>query len=97
MRDDRLWRPVQDCERGYGTGIGLAEVVRLDETAFEQRVHTVLRTPPGWTGRRLHTLTRYGQLECIDGSAHSPKMRALFGTLDRPLRKRRRVSPFAAQ
>ena len=94
MRDDRLWRPVQDCERGYGTGIGLAEVARLDETAFEQRVHTVLRTPLGWTGRRLHTLTRYGQLECIDGSAHSPKIPALFGTLDRPLRKRSRVAPF---
>ena len=97
MRDDRLWRPAQDCEHGYGTGIGLAEVVRLDETAFEQRVRTVLRTPSGWPGRRLHTLTRYGQLECIDGSAHSPKMPALFGTLDRPLRKRPRVSPFAAQ
>ena len=47
MRNDRLWRPVQDCERGYGTGVGLAEIVRLDETAFEQDVHTVLRPPPG--------------------------------------------------
>jgi hypothetical protein len=95
VRDDRLWRPVQDCERGYGTGIGLAEVVRLNEAAFEQRVHTVLRTPAGWTGRRLHTLTRYGQLECIDGSAHSPKAPALFGVVDHTLRKR--ASLFGAQ
>ncbi len=79
-RDGKLWRPVQDCANGYGTGIGLAEITRLDETGFEQRVHTVLRTPAGWTGKRLHTLSRYGDLECIDGSAHSPKY-AIVGKL----------------
>lgn len=79
-RDGRLWRPVQDCANGYGTGIGLAEITRLDETGFDQSVHTVLRTPAGWTGKRLHTLSRYGDLECIDGSAHSPKY-AIVGKL----------------
>jgi hypothetical protein len=81
MRAGRLWRPVQDCAKGYGTGIGLAEILRLDDEGFAQRVHTVLRAPPEWPGRRLHTLSRYGQLECIDGAAHSPKYAFLRGLL----------------
>jgi hypothetical protein len=72
-RDGKLWRPVQDCHRGYGTGIGLAEVTRLDETGYEQAVRAVLSPGSDWSGRRLHTLTRYGALECIDGSANSLK------------------------
>lgn len=79
-REGRLWRPVQDCARGYGTGIGLAEVLRLDAEGFEQRVDTVLHTPPVWPGKRLHTLSRNGSLECIDGSGHSPRY-ALVGAL----------------
>ena len=81
LRDGRLWRPVQDCERGYGTGVGLAEVIRLEETAFEQSVRTVLRPCASWRGRRLHTMTRHGVLECVDGSAHSVKSRILAESL----------------
>jgi hypothetical protein len=76
-RDGKLWRPVQDCTDGYGTGIGLAEIVRLDHEGFEQRTHCVLRPQPNWPGRRLHTLNRAGRLECIDGAAYSPRSRVL--------------------
>jgi hypothetical protein len=76
-RDGKLWRPVQDCTDGYGTGIGLAKIVRLDHTGFEQKIHSVLRPSPNWPGRRLHTLNRAGRLECIDGAAYSPRSRAL--------------------
>ena len=74
-RNGKLWRPVQDCTRGYGTGIGLAEVTALDHEHFEQRVHAVLRADRSWPGRRLHTLNRAGRIECIDGSAFSPRAR----------------------
>lgn len=77
VRNGRLWRPVQDCTNGYGTGIGLAEINRLDLDGFEQTVHAVLRPDPAWPGRRLHTLNRSGRLECIDGAAHSPRSRLL--------------------
>lgn len=76
-RNGRLWRPVQDCTDGYGTGIGLAEVTALDPERFEQRVATVLRAEAHWPGRRLHTLNSAGALECIDGAAYSPKSRIL--------------------
>ena len=68
-RNGRLIRPFQDCTEGYGAALGLAEVTRLDDGGFAQRVETVLRPGPEWPGRRLHTLNRAGRLECIDGSA----------------------------
>ena len=79
VRDGKLWRPVQDCTFGYGTGIGLAEVTRLDREGFEQNVQAVLRADPKWPGRRFHTLNRAGRIECIDGAAHSPRSPTLAG------------------
>lgn len=72
-RGGRLIRPVQDCRGGYGTAVALAEITRLDDDAFEQRVVARLVPGPLWPGRRLHTLNRAGRLECIDGSALSPR------------------------
>ena len=81
-RHGRLWRPVQDCRAGYGTGIGLAEVVRLDLDGYAQKLHSVIRPEPGWPGRRLHTLNRAGAFECIDSAAHSPRSRILAARLE---------------
>lgn len=74
---NRIMRPVQDCTAGYGTGVGLAEITRLDIEGYEQELRTVLRPRPGWPGNRLHTLNRAGALECIDSTAHSPRCRVL--------------------
>jgi len=74
-RDGRLLRPVQDCRNGYGAALAVAEILRLDEQHFDQRV--IARISPGaawWPGRRLHTLNRAGRLECIDGSAMAPRL-----------------------
>jgi hypothetical protein len=81
-RNGMLWRPVQDCAGGYGTGIGLAEVTRLDSEGYAQTLHAVMRAPADWPGRRLHTLNRAGALEFIDGSAHSPRSRLLAPDLE---------------
>lgn len=68
LRNGKLIRPFQDCRGGYGAALGLAEITRLDDEAFEQRVETFLHAGSLWPGRRLHTLNRAGHLECIDGS-----------------------------
>ena len=73
LQDGRLWRPVQDCRDGYGRVLGLAEVTRLDEQDYVQAIRTVLRPDRNWPGRRVHTLSRFGRLECIDGSRNSPR------------------------
>lgn len=76
-RGGRLIRPVQDCTGGYGSALGLAEIVRLDERHFEQVLRARIGPGPLWPGRRLHTLNRAGRLECIDGSAIVPRLPGL--------------------
>jgi hypothetical protein len=77
LQNGQLWRPVQDCTNGYGTGIGLAEVQQLDMSGFRQKIHAVLRPDATWPGHRLHTLNGNGRIECVDGSAYSPRNRHL--------------------
>lgn len=73
--EGRLLRPVQDGRDGYGAALAVAEVVDLDPSTFTQRV--VARLSPGaaWPGSRLHTLNRAGDLEVVDGSARSSRLR----------------------
>jgi hypothetical protein len=78
VRNGRLWRPVQDCRTRYGGALGLAEILELDESKYCQIVRTVLRPCAAWAGRRLHTLNRAGNLECIDGSANLLRFKRLF-------------------
>lgn len=77
--DGRLWRPVQDCSNGYGAALGLAELLELSPTTYRQVVRHILKPGPLWTGRKLHTLNRCGQLEVIDGSRVQPKTTAFLG------------------
>ena len=72
-REGALWRPVQDCRRGYGAAMGLAQVLRLDTEGFDQAVETFLTPGPRWPGRRLHSLNREGPYEFIDGSGTAPR------------------------
>jgi len=75
LRDGRLLRPAQDGRAGYGAALTLTEITRLDDDAFEQRVVAHLGPGERWAGRRLHTLNRAGDLEVVDGSAMSPRLR----------------------
>jgi hypothetical protein len=75
IHDGRLLRPVQDGRAGYGGALAIAEIVQLDDEDVVQRVLGRLTPGPTWPGRRLHTVNRSGRLECIDGSAMSPRWR----------------------
>ena len=75
VRDGRLLRPAQDGRGGYGAALTLVEITALDKDRYQQRVIGRLDPGLGWPGRRLHTLNRSGWLECIDGSAMSPRWR----------------------
>ena len=61
-----LWRPVQDCRTGYGTGLGFARIGRLDGSGFTQTlVHSV--TAPDRRGcSGVHTWNRAAGLEVVD-------------------------------
>lgn len=81
---DRLIRPVQDGRTGYGAGLAIAEITALDEDRFEQNVLARLSPGSWWPGRRIHTINRSGRLECIDGSAFSPRFRRRPGLPEGP-------------
>jgi hypothetical protein len=76
----RIVLPVQDGTLGYGGGLGLADLLRLDEEAvgFSQPVPLLLSN--NWPYPRIHTLNRAGRLEVIDGVAkvrrHNPFSRS---------------------
>ena len=78
-RGGALIRPIQDCTEGYGRALALARIDRLDADGYAQTVETRLTAGPAWPGTRLHTLNRSATLECIDGSARSPRLRTMLG------------------
>jgi len=85
---DALWRPVQDCSNGYGKRLGLARIDVLTPQEFSQTVTTFIGPGAHWPGNRLHTLNRYGTLECIDGAILTPKSATLRRLSDRIIDRR---------
>ena len=65
----QLWRPAQDCTRGYGSGLTIARVAKLDDEAFEQEEIASVGPSPAWPGIGLHTLNTAGEFEVVDGAS----------------------------
>jgi len=73
----RLYRPSQDCSRGYGYGLDLNEIKVLTVSDYlEKRVHSVR---PGWDPRvvGIHTLARSSHLTIVDALTRTPRFRIL--------------------
>ncbi len=87
-----LWRPVQDCRRGYGAALALARVDRLDDGGFAQTIAAVMRPGAGWPGRRVHTYNEAGGFEFIDGSAFAARWGVLRGPMRLAQRRELRVA-----
>ena len=63
---DTLMRVAQDCREGYGRGLAICRVDRLDRYGFAQTVVARLGAPPGSGAFGAHTLNRGGGLEVVD-------------------------------
>ena len=61
-----LMRVAQDCRDGYGRGLAICRVDRLDEDGFAQTVVARLGAPPGSAAFGAHTLNSGGWIEVID-------------------------------
>lgn len=67
-RHGELWRPAQDCTTGYGAGLALCRVTKLDDEGFAQEVAAVLRPGgPDWPGTGFHSLNWAAGIEVVDG------------------------------
>ena len=65
-RDGALIRTAQDCREGYGSGLALCRVDRLDPENYAQSVLARLGPRPSWGANGLHTLNAACGLEVID-------------------------------
>lgn len=70
-----LWRPAQDCTRGYGSGLALCRIDHVGPDGLGQTVAARLAPPPGAPSDGVHTLNLGGGVEAIDAvgpQSHSP-------------------------
>lgn len=61
-----LWRPAQDCSDGYGAGLAICRIDRLDDEVVRQSVEAVVRMRGEDVSRGPHTLNRGAGIEVID-------------------------------
>jgi hypothetical protein len=72
-RGNEVWRPAQDCTRGYGSGLALARITALDEERYSQEVEAVFYPGGAWDGIGLHTLNWAEGFEVVDGCSSAAK------------------------
>ncbi|HML06952.1 MAG TPA: hypothetical protein VK430_02340 [Xanthobacteraceae bacterium] len=62
----RLFRPAQDCENAYGSGIVWHEIVELSPSHFREVEVARLDAPRGLGIAGLHNFDQIGQLQVVD-------------------------------
>lgn len=74
VKDGKLFRPSQDCSKGYGHGIDLNEIEVLSETEYRERKTLSIR--PDWDKKIVatHTFASCGDLTVIDAMTYTRKM-----------------------
>lgn len=65
---NKIMLPVQDGSRAYGGGLGLMELMQIDESDVTFGPVRPIATGPAWTRKGIHTLNRVGSLEVIDSA-----------------------------
>jgi hypothetical protein len=73
----RILLPVQDGTLGYGGGLGLSEILQLDESDVRLSDPVPVGPAGDWPYPQIHTLNRFGRLEVIDGIAAVRKRQPL--------------------
>ena len=66
QRDGVLYRPTQDCRSGYGAGLAICAIERLDLEGFGQRVVARFGPKQGQRLQGVHTLNAAGGIEVVD-------------------------------
>lgn len=64
----RIVLPVQDGSRSYGGGLGLMDLLRLDDDAVLWGPVRPIEPGNAWARQGFHTLNRAGQLEVVDST-----------------------------
>ncbi len=67
-RDGRIFLPLQDGQDSYGGGLGLAELLRLDDDAVVLGAPVPIRAGAAWARKGIHTLNRAAGVEVVDSA-----------------------------
>jgi hypothetical protein len=67
-RDGRTFLPVQDGQHSYGGGLGLAELLRLDDDAVILGAPVPIHAGSAWQRNGIHTLNRVDGVEVVDSA-----------------------------
>jgi hypothetical protein len=67
-KEGRHFLPVQDGSRQYGGGLGLREIVQLNDDDVVLGPVQPIFAGPAWMGKSIHTLNRAGRLEVVDST-----------------------------
>lgn len=70
--DGALWRPAQDCRRGYGAALTLNRITALSPDSFTQELVATLNLDAGARSCGPHTLNFAAGIEVIDLFAPRP-------------------------
>jgi hypothetical protein len=73
--NDRLYRPAQDCAKGYGMAVVMNEIIHLDQDRFIERA--INRFEPAQTWQYPNGLHTFNM--CADGVVIDAKRRAVRG------------------
>jgi hypothetical protein len=68
LQGGKIVLPVQDGSRAYGGGLGLMNLVQVDENVVVFGSMRPVETGTAWARKGIHTLNRAGRLEVIDSS-----------------------------
>jgi len=66
VRNNKIYRPAQDCSGIYGRALNFNEVTKLTKTEFGEK--RVSRLEPAWdpSAKGLHTYNKHGRLTVMD-------------------------------
>jgi hypothetical protein len=67
-RNGSVMLPVQDGSRGYGGGLGLAELIELSDCKAVWGPVRPIEPGSAWLRQGLHTLNRSGRMEVVDST-----------------------------
>lgn len=67
-RDGRIFLPLQDGRESYGGGLGLAELLRLDDDAVVLTAPIPIRPGAAWARKGIHTLNGTSRVEVVDSA-----------------------------
>ena len=74
---DRLLRPAQDCENGYGMGVVWLEIIELTPDKYDER--EIAHWPGSAVGAQgLHTFNRDDELAVVDTSRTFVSLKGIF-------------------